>query len=199
MESCTVIISLVTPFSSLFFSSTPLSYSSYVASLPILFHLSPLLLTFFIIFLLLSSSPQSIIVLLHFTSLPPSLLSSLSSPSPPQQVKDETYANVKAMYSKLDTQIVPVITGFIGTRVLCVLYFVCVIYFMCVIWCFVLSGVVFCIVWCGVLCYVLCCVVWCVVCVVLCGVLCECVSTLSVGLWEQRYALATELWGSSTE
>ena len=66
---------------------------------------------------------------------------------------------MKAMYSKLDTQIVPVITGFIGTRVLCVLYFVCVIYFMCVIWCFVLSGVVLCVV----LCYVLCGVVWCVV------------------------------------
>ena len=30
------------------------------------------------------------------------------------EVKDETYANVKAMTSKLDTQIVPVITGFIG-------------------------------------------------------------------------------------
>ena len=30
------------------------------------------------------------------------------------EVKDETYANVKAMVGKLDTQIVPVITGFIG-------------------------------------------------------------------------------------
>ena len=30
------------------------------------------------------------------------------------QVKEETYANVKAMTGKLDTQIVPVITGFIG-------------------------------------------------------------------------------------
>ena len=30
------------------------------------------------------------------------------------EVKDETYANVRAMVGKLDTQIVPVITGFIG-------------------------------------------------------------------------------------
>lgn len=34
------------------------------------------------------------------------------------QVKEETYANVKSMTGKLDTQIVPVITGFIGRPVL---------------------------------------------------------------------------------
>ena len=34
------------------------------------------------------------------------------------QVKEETYANVKSMTGKLDTQIVPVITGFIGRPVI---------------------------------------------------------------------------------
>lgn len=34
------------------------------------------------------------------------------------QVKEETYANVKSMTGKLDTQIVPVITGFIGKPVI---------------------------------------------------------------------------------